>query len=230
MKKLGILGGMGPDSSSIYYQSVLSEFQKRRKPRYDQDYPEIVLYNLPIPDPVSGITDPELTLKTLVTGLKKLELMQVDFITIPCNTIGIFINELRGAIETPILGIIESTLKVVRSKKIKKVGLLATGVTIKNNLYSKPFAKNNIMIFTPSNQIKIDQVIRNIVGGKKNREDKKILTDAIAELKYKGVDYVILGCTDLPVILKQSDIINQKVKLIDSVKSYAEQTVEYLLV
>src|SRR5438045_323893 len=98
MKAIGILGGMGPDASTLFYQQVLSEYQRLCKPQFQQDYPEIFLYNLPIPDPISGIKNPERFTSLLIAGLKKLESVGVNFITVPCNTAHIYIDEMRKSI------------------------------------------------------------------------------------------------------------------------------------
>ena len=119
MKKkiIGVLGGMGPESTAIFYHELILQCQKQYGAQYDEDYPEIFIYNLPIPDVVKGLKTPQKTLKILVKGAKKIESMGVDFIVMPCNTAHYFYEDMKKEISIPFLSITEETVKKVKSKK-----------------------------------------------------------------------------------------------------------------
>ncbi|HLD57761.1 MAG TPA: amino acid racemase [archaeon] len=220
MRRIGILGGMGPESTALFYQKIIEQCQKLYGAKYDQDYPKIFIYSLPLPDPVRGIRDG--TLRVLTNGLKKLESFGADFIAIPCNTINCFLPEMRKCIQIPIVGIIEETIGKIESERYKKVGLLATIPTIENNLYKS----DKIKIITPlkRDQKTVNKVICNILAGKKLDEDKKLVGRIIRNLLDRGAEAIVLGCTDLPLLIKQEDY---DVKIFDTVEILAESTVRY---
>ncbi len=218
-KKIGVLGGMGPESTALFYQKVIEQCQLYGA-KYDEDYPEIFIYSLPLPDPVRGIKNG--TLPVLIGGLRKLESFGSDFIAIPCNTINCFLPEMRKCATIPIIGIIEETLKKIQLERCKNVGLLATTPTIENNLYKS----DKIKIITPrrSDQKTVNKVICTILAGKKLDKDKKVLRRIVGSLINCGAEAIILGCTDLPLLIKQEDY---DVKIFDTVEILAESTVRY---
>ncbi len=221
-KKIGVLGGMGPESTAEFYKELIRQCQLQFGSQKDEDYPEIVIYNLPIPD-VLNTLDWGLTKTALVVGLKKLESIGVDFIVIPCNTVQVFFQEMQQSISVPLLNIIEETAKKVKEKNYSKIGLLATKTSIDRKLFDKVFEKYSIELIKPTSQLKIDNIILNILSGKKKFSDKKVLLEKILELQNKGADAIVLGCTDLPPLFEQ----NNKFKVVNSIKVLAEATIKF---
>ncbi len=226
MKKkiIGVLGGMGPESTAIFYHELIIQCQKQYGAQYDEDYPEMFIYNLPIPDVVKGLKNPKNTLSMLVKGAKKLESIGVDFLVMPCNTAHYFYDKIKREISIPFLSIIEETAKKVKSIGYKKVGLLATETTIKCKNYDVVFDKYNIKIAVPLEQNKVTKIILNILAGKKLEEDKNELKQIIEKLKKNGAEAIILGCTDIPILLKREDV---DIEVFDTVEVLAESTVKY---
>ncbi len=220
IRTIGILGGMGPESTALFYQKIIEQCQKLYRAKYDQDYPEMFIYSLPLPDPVRGIKNG--TLPVLIDGLRKLESFGSDFIAIPCNTINCFLPEMRKCIPIPIIGIIEEALGKIELERSKSVGLLATTPTIENSLYKS----NKIKIIAPqkNDQKIVNKVICNILAGKKLDKDKKVLGKIVGSLINEGAEAIVLGCTDLPLLIKQEDY---DVKIFDTVEILAESTVRY---
>lgn len=226
MKKkiIGILGGMGPESTVLFYQKIIQQCQKQYGAKLDEDYPEIFIYNLPIPNIVEGLEEPSKILLTLVKGVKKLESIGVDFMVMPCNTATYFLEDIRKEISVPMLSIVEEVAKKVKSEGYKKVGLLATKTTVNNKIYNKDFNRYTIELITPDEQDKVTEVILNILAGKKLEKDKEILKQIIDSLRNKGAEAIVLGCTDISVLIQQEDI---DIKLLDSIEIYAEVTVNF---
>jgi len=223
-KIIGILGGMGPESTAMFYQSVIQQCQKQYGAQYDEDYPEIFIYNLPIPNVVEGIKKPSKILPILIKGIRKLEYIGVDFIVIPCNTVQYFYDNLRKSISVPLLNIVEETAKKIKSKSYKRVGLLATITTIENKIYERILTKFEIETIVPEEQNKVTKIILNILAGKKLESDKLELMKIIGNMEQSGAEAVILGCTDIPALLTQKDI---NIELFDSNEVLAEATVKY---
>lgn len=225
MKKIiGILGGMGPESTALFYQKIIRQCQKQYRAQLDEDYPEIIIYNFPIPNIVEGLKEPSIVLPTLVKGAKKLESIGIDFMVMPCNTATYFLEDIQKEISVPLLSIVGEVVKQVKTEGYKKVGLLATETTVNNRIYNKDFDKYAIELIIPKEQDKVTEVILNILAGRKSEKDKETLKQIIENLKNKGAEAIVLGCTDIPVLIQQEDI---SIKLFDSVEIYAEATVKF---
>lgn len=223
-KVIGVLGGMGPESTAIYYQALIRQCQKQYGAQLDEDYPEIFIYNLPIPDIVKGLKDHDETLARLVKGAKKVESIGVDFIVMPCNTAHYFYPGMSKSINIPFICIFLATAKKIRAKGYKKVGLLATETTIKYKSYEFDFEKNGIELVFSQQQDEVTRIILNILAGKKLEKDKGRLKEIIKELEKQGAEAVVLACTDLPILLKQEDF---DIEVFDTVEILAEATINY---
>ena len=208
MKTIGILGGMGPEATADLYISVIRIFQKECGAKYDSDFPPFFMYSLPIPDVVEGTENEKATIALLKMGVKKLESIGVDFIAIACNTVQCYLDELRAAVSIPILSIPLETMREIKKKEYKNVGLLATKTTVNKKLFDREATKIGITICNPDKeqQKTVTTMIMDTLAGKNKKENKEKLKKITAELEERGAEAIILGCTDLPIILKQEDV------------------------
>lgn len=227
-KVIGVLGGMGPESTAIFYQSVIRYAQRIYGTQYDEDYPEIFIYNLPIPDVVEGLSSPAKTAKVLIAGAQKLASIGVDFIVMPCNTVHYFYPQMCQHLSIPFICIFLATAKKIRADGKKKVGFMATETTIKYQSYADDFSRNGIELICPNPQQtkRLTQIIMNILAGQKQNEDKAALLDIANDMAKQGAEGIVLSCTDLPILLQQSDT---DLKIYDTVDILAEATVGYTI-
>lgn len=226
-RKIGVLGGAGPEATALFYQRMIQYCQKHQGTKHDEDYPEILIYNLPIPQLVENIAEKE-TFEMLERGLLTLYNDGVDFVAIPCNTIQFFLDRMRQIIPIPIIGIIEETAKVISLKGDKCVGILATNSTINNKLYEKEFDKISVATITPiiDDQNALNRIILNILAGRKLKQDKMMLKNIIKKLKNKGAKTIILGCTELPLLIPLGKLNNS---LIDTIDVLVKATIDYAI-
>ena len=208
LKKIGILGGMGPEATAELYLRIIKIFQNKYNAIYDDDFPEIFIYNLPLPDVVKNSNKQNIIKETLIDGVKKLESFGVDFIAIPCNTVNYSISDMCKAVKIPIINIAEETKQEIKNMRITKIGLLSTEMTIKTNIYKF----NNLKIITPT------KIIINILSGNKTNNDKKTPKKIIRRLESRGAEKVILGCTEISLFV---DDCNLLVPIYDSNKILA---------
>lgn len=227
-KIIGVLGGMGPESTAIYYAAVIKQCQKQYGAQLDEDFPEIFIYNLPIPNIVQGLQQPEKTTAMLIQGAKKIESIGVDFMVMPCNTAHYFYPDMKSAVTIPFICIFLATAKKIKERGFKKVGFLATETTIDKKAFGTDFEKNDIQLIFPdtSDQIHVTQIILNILAGTKYDADKERLKKIIENLQHNGAEAIVLACTDLPILLKQEDV---DIPIFDTVEILAEATVQYAL-
>lgn len=222
MKRLGIIGGLGPETSSNFCLNINRKFIK-----ITNIQPNIQLENLPVPKKVEKEIINGKNSKKMLKLLEKgvINLQNTDFIVIPCNTVHIFIKKLRLKSKKPILSIIEETAKKCNKLNFKKVGLIATEKTVKERLFFKELRKFNIDLVLPSRkeQNKINKIIIRIIDNKTTKKDKEFLLRVISRLK---VESIILGCTDLHLFISEKDC---NLPLLDSCKTLEDSVVERLI-
>ena len=224
MKTVGIIGGLGPETTAHFYMEVVFACSKISRQR-----PNVLISNVAIPlkiekELITEAKNEKGVLPFLIDAAKQLERGGADFIVIPCNTVHIFIEEIRGAVNIPVLSIIEETTKFLKKEKIKEVGLLATTATVKNKLFDKNFKQNEIRIKAPDklNQQKMGNIIHHLVINKSCEEDNKEFLRIIKELE---TGTALLACTDLQLLEPKI----KKIKILDTMDILAKATVREIL-
>ena len=220
-KTIGILGGMGPESTAELYRKIIKICQKEYACKYDSDFPPMFIYNMPLPDIVENKGDQCLIPEVISNGLAILEGAGCDFIAVPCNTVFAYIGPAKCKL--PLLNIVEETSKYVIRRGINKIGVIATKNTVRNRLYEKYLENIDIIQLPSESQDEVNDIIMRILSGEKTLRDKKCLQNFIEVLAAEGAEDVVLGCTELPLLISQSD---SKFFLIDTLQVLAEVTVE----
>lgn len=228
MKTVGIIGGLGPDTTSKFYLEIIAACNTRNK----KHRPPVLIWSVPIPydveeDLITKSEGEERFIPYLVDGAKRLEKGGADFIVIPCNSVHLFIKEIREAIRIPILSITEETVKFLRTQGITEVGILATPMTIKNKLYEAELATSGIKEITPDSehQLQIGRVIHNLVMDNLMVDDKRNIEVVLNGFAKQGLKKVILACTDLQLLnLNHPDL-----EIYDTMKILADATTQKIL-
>ena len=219
-KKIGILGGMGPEATADFYFRIIKLFQQKYGAIYDSDFPEIIIVNLPIPDVVENSDEQSKVKDMLIDAVKKLEKAGANFVAIPCNTVTYCIKEMQDVVSIPIINILQETANEVIRSEVKKVGLLGTETTIKSKIYTNVLKDLQILTLDETEQRETTKIIMNILAGRKTPEDKKKLLEFVQKLKNLGAEKVILGCTELPLLMREND------DIFDTLEILAKSTVE----
>lgn len=207
-KTIGILGGMGPEATVELYGRIIKIFQGEFGAVFDSDFPEIIILNLPIPDVVETSLEQKKVKQMLIEGSRKIEVAGADFIAIPCNTVMLFLDDIKKNISIPTINIVEETTRQIKKSSFKNIGLLGTKSTINNNLYGKCLKNKTVRIPTIQEQEEITKIIVNILAGRKNNSDWKKIRTICLNLKKQGATKIILGCTDLPLLYRSDDTID----------------------
>lgn len=205
-KAIGILGGMGPEASVYMYKTLIEFSIKYFGAKDNQDFPEIVLDSVPVPDFISSDKYRIEAKKMLIKRVKRFN--QKDFLclSIACNTAHILFDDLQKISKVPFVSMIEEVAKSVSKTNAKKVGIIATPSTIKFKLYQRAFEKRSIESIIPTDvQIKsLNKIIRNVIAGKIFKSDTKKLFVIANSLKRDGAESIILGCTEIPLVFTKS--------------------------
>ncbi len=203
---LGVIGGLGPETGCTFCLNVNRKFKL-----FTKRQPHIVLDNLPISQKaeerlIKGGPSQE-HLDLLLESVHRLNRLDVDFIVIPCNTVHIFIDELREKSRAPILSIVEETTKKCREMKRTKVGILGSTKTIQSGLHATELKKGGIESITPSevDQRFVSECILRIINNKIREDDKEKMRTIIEKLENRGAEGILLGCTELPRLISNQD-------------------------
>ena len=224
-KTLGIIGGMGPAATLDLFYKILKATPAKR----DQDHIHIIIDNFPqIPDRTAFLLGKgENPLPYLLKSVRTLEKANVDVLCMPCNTAHYFIEDIRKATPLPFISIIESTLNEIRSRfqDSKNIGLLATDGTIIGRVYHKIFEVEGYKIITPLEE-KQNEVMKTVYSIKAGRIEENVQTfeEIIEHMKFLGSEVVILGCTELPILLKYFE---PSIPVIDATSCLAKEIVDF---
>lgn len=228
MKTVGIIGGLGPETTSEFYLDIVFSCQKKDK----TTRPAILISSVPLPyqieeDAIAKNIGIERIMSFLTKEAERLEKAGADFIVMPCNSLHVFIEDIRKAVSVPVLSIVEETVKFLKSENMQKVGIVSTSATIKNKLYENAFAENNIGYIAPNElqQAKMGKFILNLVTGQQKNKDREELINIINDFEGKELDCVILACTDLQLLIPN----HHSIKIFDTMKIFADATVENIL-
>ena len=230
MKKLGLIGGVGPESSVEYYRLLIKRFQERLDTK---DYPEMIINSINMTEMLSYVFNNQLDklIDFLSDRIESLELSGVDFAAIASNTPHIVFEKLSERISIPLISIVEETSKEINNKKLHRVGLFGTKSTMTNGFYNKVAEGYGIDIIIPDSDGQDfihDKYMSELVFNKIFPDTKKHLIQMVKELKDKrSIQGLILGGTELPLILKQSDF--DDIEIFDTTKIHVESIITEMI-
>jgi aspartate racemase len=229
MQTLGLLGGLGPEATVIYYREIINRF---RAETGKDEYPEILLHNVNMSEVLRLIAAERYNdLTELLTGkIAGLVSAGAQFCAIPSNTPHIIFERLRERATVPLISIVEATREHARASGLKKLLLIGTLFTMKNDFYRRSFSAEGIDIFVPDDEQKsiihgiiFPELEQGVVRPEKKAEMKAISTGLIER---HGLDGIILGCTELPLMLEPSDF---SVAVLDTARIHIEMLVRKIL-
>jgi aspartate racemase len=206
-KKIGIIGGLTPESTVSYYLYITRSYVEKFG---NYGYPEIIIYSVNLENYHQWRNQNKwnFIIDDLVHAANKLEIAGADFALIATNTMHKVFDQVQSAVNIPLYHIINPTIVKIKEKKITKVGLLGTKFTMSEDFYKNKLADKNITTFVPD--INDQQIIHRIIEDELGRgilldESRKIFLTIIEKLKEAGAEGIILGCTEIPLIVKQED-------------------------
>lgn len=209
MKTIGILGGISPESTVEYYKGIIKSF---RNIKGEDNYPQILINSINITEMIGYVQKKEFQTLTdfLVSNLNKLISANADLLAIASNTPHVVIDQILEKIDTPILNIVEETKKFAENKNLKKLLLTGTYFTMKSTFYQEELVKAGIECLVPDEaEMKTiqDIIFQNLVNGIVNENDKRKFLDICNRIiGAEKVDGVILGCTELPLLVQSKDL------------------------
>jgi aspartate racemase len=230
MKTVGIIGGIGPESTIEYYRLIISSFLQHEK---NGNYPQIIINSINMKKMLELIGRNELDEVThyLVDEISKVAKAGADFALLASNTPHIVFKNLRNLSPLPLISIVDATCEKAKSLGLSHVGLFGTRFTMQGGFYNETFAESDISVIIPekSDQDYIhEKYMGELVKGIIRDDTKKELLKIANSLKEsKGIEALILGGTELPLILKETD--NIDISFLDTTRIHVESVMKMLL-
>jgi aspartate racemase len=208
VKTLGIIGGLGPESTVDYYQTIIALYRERTG---DDSYPQFFINSMDlnkVREPVLA-NDLARLADNLVMEIETLARASADFGLIAANTPHLVFDEVAARSSIPLISIVEATVAAAQDRQLKRLALFGTRFTMNGEFYAKPFRHAQIELVRPdaTDQDYIhDKYMNELIAGKFLPETKDGLLAIVDRLnKATGIDAVILAGTELPLILREPD-------------------------
>ena len=224
MKAIGIIGGMGPAATADLFGKIIAATGAAR----DQDHLRIFVDNNPaLPDRNAALEgsgpSPGPMLAAMAAGLER---SGAGLIVMACNTAHAFQPDIEAALAVPFVSMIDATVTatLARAPHAKRVGVLAASGCVRAGLYQTAFAARGVtalMTEGATHACFMDLVYR-IKGGDTGAEVRAAMREVAQEILGSGVDALVAGCTEAPLVLEQGDV---SPPLIDSAAALAERVV-----
>lgn len=224
MPAIGILGGMGPQASVRLYEMLINGAKVYTPAAVDDDYPEIVLLNVPVPNFISNKDNLLKAKQMLIQRTLILEKAGCTVNGIACNTAHILLPELQAVTRVPFLSIPKLVAEKIKQSGFKLIGLLATPTTLYSTLYDKAL-RDTATLVRPDFKIvqQIEDFIYKQLNNNLDDNDRENFRDLVNKFMMdKYLDAVILGCTELPLVYGQSS----SPKVLDSLQILCDGLLE----
>lgn len=229
MKLIGLLGGMSWESSAIYYQAINEGIKQRLGGLHSA---ELLMYSIDFArlEKMQREGDWQTAAQLLIEKAKRVEGAGAECLLICTNTMHIVAEQVANAISIPLIHIADAVGEELVKANIDKVALLGTSFTMTEAFYRVRLQENfGLNVITPKaddRKLIHDVIYNELCLGKVLPESKQAYLDIIAKLKEQGAEAVILGCTEIGLLIQQEDC---PLPLYDTVMIHAKRAVEFAL-
>ncbi len=228
MKKLGILGGMGPESTLVYYKKIAAAYKEQDKNGY---FPALTIETVNMYEMLDLCKSEnyEALSDYLLEGIFNLEKAGVDFVVLASNTPHVVFDILEQRSHIPMLSIVMPVYQAVRDSGAKKIAWLGTRFTMEQPYFRKIFEENGVAIVIPKENEReiIDKIIaEELEFGIVNAESKKRVDRIIGRLcSEENIEGIIMGCTELPLMYSEEPL---PVPVFDTMEYHIQGIVKYM--
>jgi aspartate racemase len=225
MKTLGIISGMGA-FAGLRMADYLLQKSKDDGAKLDSDFPSFLLYNLPVVGmDEKGIIDHSHVKRQLVETLIKLGKWNCHYAVIACNSAYAF-KDLASYFPGTLLNIIDEACDAV-PKGVQRVGIISSASTRKSCLYQDALGDRgiNYVLTNDEEQFFLDLAIKAVISGTQTKGDFHVVRNVLINLKQRGARMVIVGCTELPLVINSK---HTKIPLIDAGQAVMNKALKLL--
>lgn len=225
MKKIGLVGGISWVSTLDYYKFINEGVNAKLG---GLNAAECIIYSLNFGDiQAQGWMN---SFGLLLNACENLKNSGADRIVLCANTAHLFADRLQDALKLPIIHIGTETAKAIQKAGFKRAGLIGTKFTMEMDFYKNKLDEYGLEVLTPEHQETRDYIqhtVKDELGvGLINPETKVRYISIVEELIVRGAECIILGCTEIPLLLSQDDF---TIPVFDTTKIHCEAIVEYVV-
>jgi len=227
-KKIGIVGGLTPESTVPYYQRIVRRYQELFG---DHGYPEIIIYSVSFQKFMDLMAQEkwEEIAYELTNVTRSLAAAGAEFAVIASNTMHIVFDKVQEKSPIPLISIIEATANAVKTNGISKIGLLGTRFTMEKEFYKEGLMRYGIETLVPDkaerdyiNKVIFEELSRGLIKTDSRKKYLKIIED----LTKKGAQGIVLGCTEIPLLVNAQ---HTSIKLFDTTLIHADKALEFAI-
>lgn len=228
MKTIGMIGGVSWQSTIEYYRIINEVAHQKLGGSHSA---KIVMSSVDFEPLVKwGLADNwDKIIGFFVNEVKRIEAAHADFFIVCANTMHKFADHLVKAVNIPMLHIVDVVADEIKKKSLKKVGLLGTNYTMEGDFYPKHLERQGIELVVPnaSTRSEINRIIyEELVRGIFSESSRNTYLRAVDSLVENGAEGIVLGCTEIPLLIQQDHI---RVPVLDTTKIHAESAAEMAL-
>jgi len=230
MKLIGIVGGIGPESTIDYYRLFISIYRERRP---DGGYPPVVINSIDLAKALKLVSSNDLEglAAYMLEEIRRLARAGATHGLLSSNTPHIVFDDIRRASPIPLISIVETACRAAAERKLKRVGLFGTRFTMQGGFYQKVFAREGIAVAIPGSEDQefihetyLNELVNGVVLAT-TRE--RYIAIARRMKEEQGIEALILGGTELPLLLR--DAIGIGMMLLDTARLHVEAAVSEFL-
>ncbi len=228
MKTIGIIGGMSPESTVLYYQTINREINRRLGGNRSAD---LVMHSVDFERiaQMQRAGDWAAAGALLAESARKLQSIGADALVLATNTMHKVADEIQAAVQIPLLHVVDATTEAIQAQGLDAVGLLGTRFTMSDGFYTERMSRLGVRTLVPSEkqQAEIHRVIfEELCVGRIEAAAKTYYLNVIEDLQMQGAQGVILGCTEIGLLLQAED---SPLPLFDSADIHAQAAVAFIL-
>ncbi len=228
MKTIGLIGGTSWQSTVEYYRIINEAVESRLRNNHSA---KLLLYSIDfaeVEERINRNAFHEIG-EMMVEAAKMIEKAGADCLLMCANTMHMFAPLVQDAISIPLIHIVDSIFPLIKQKNVSKLGLMGTKPTMQMDFYKDRYIREGLQIIVPE-EIEMDRIMEiiftELFKAIINPETKRYLLGLIVNLISQGAEGIILGCTELPLIIEQADV---KVPVFDTTELHALAAVDFAL-
>lgn len=225
-KRIGIIGGLSPESTVAYYTYITRSYTARYG---DHSYPETVIFSVSFQSFMDWCYEEswDKVAAGLIQAALGLERAGVDVVVIAANTMHLVYDKVQAAVKVPVLNLLDALADEIEAAGVSNVGLLGTRFTMEKPLFSQALAKRGIHVLVPgpAARAEVNRIIYDeLVSGEILPASRQSVLSFIDDLGQLGAQGVVLGCTELPLLIRDRDT---ALRLFDTTRIHAEAVLRF---
>jgi len=207
-RRIGILGGMSPESTTAYYEHITRRYTAQYG---DYGYPEILIYSVNFQRYVEWQREGrwDEAAAAMADALERLRLAGADFGLIATNTMHIVFDRVQAAVRMPLVSIVDATAQGIREAGARTVGLLGTVFTMRERFFRDGLNRQGIGVLVPEgeeDQQRMNRIIfEELCRGEVQPESRAFFLEMMESLGRRGAEGIVLGCTEIPLLVREGD-------------------------